>query len=98
MDYKDFTSRNEAYEKFLKLRREVLTSADRGNFGDVFSELCANAMTGDCVAQDVVAYFFNKGVPGLPPENYETATSLHLKNWSLSSVMRWTRLSMTKRS
>ncbi len=71
MDYKDFTPRKEAYDGFVKLRKTVLESIDRGNFGDVFSDLCANAMTGDCVAQDVVAYFFNKGVPNFLPENYD---------------------------
>lgn len=71
MDYRDFTPRNVAYDGFIKLRRQVLESADRGDFADVFSEICANAMVGDCVAQDVVAYFFNKGVPDFLPENYD---------------------------
>ena len=71
MDYRDFTARKVAFDGFVKLRRQVLESADRGNFGDVFAEVCANAMVGDCVAQDVVAYFFNKGVPNFLPENYD---------------------------
>lgn len=71
MDYRDFTPRKVAFDGFVKLRRQVMESINRGNFGEVFSDLCANAMVGDCVAQDVVAYFFNKGVPGLLPENYD---------------------------
>lgn len=71
MDYKDFTPRQSAYDAFIKSRRMVLESVGRGNFGDVFADLCANAMAGDCVAQDVVAYFFNKGIPDFLPENYE---------------------------
>ncbi len=71
MDYKDFISRDSAYNAFVKMRRSIIDSADRGNFNDAFSDLCATALTGDCVAQDVVAYFFNKGVEGFLEPNYE---------------------------
>ena len=71
MDYKDFTSRKNAYETFVKIRRAVLESTSKGTFGDVFSDLYSDAMAGDCVAQDVVAYFFNKGIPDFLPVNYD---------------------------
>lgn len=71
MDYRDFISRDSAYNAFIKMRRSVLESVDRGNFADTFTDLCATALMGDCVAQDVVAYFFNKGVEGLLQPNYE---------------------------
>lgn len=75
MDYKDFTSRNDAFNGFVKLRKEVLDSVDRGNFGDVFTELCTKALSGDCVAQDCVAYFFNKGIPNVLLPNFENYMS-----------------------
>ncbi len=75
MDYKDFTDRDAAYNGFIKLRKEILESAERGNFPDVFTDLCTRAMANDCVAQDVVAYFFNKGVPDLLLPNFENYMS-----------------------
>lgn len=71
MDYKDFTDRDTAYKEFIKLRKEVIESAGKGNFNETFTELCTRAMTNDCVAQDVVAYFFNKGLPDYLLPNYE---------------------------
>ncbi len=71
MDYKDFTDRKTAFEGFVKYRREVLDSEEKGMFLDVFTELCTKALSGDCIAQDCVAYFFNKGVPNLLVPNFE---------------------------
>jgi len=71
LDYKDFTKRQDAFDMFVKARREVLDSVDRGHFGEVFTELCTKALEGDCVAQDCVAYFFNKGVPNYLVPNFE---------------------------
>lgn len=75
MDYRDFTDRDIAYQGFIKLRREVFESADKGNFSDIFTDLCARAMANDCIAQDVVAYFFNKGIPDLLLPNFENYMS-----------------------
>ena len=61
MDYKDFTSRDDAYASFLTYRKLVMDAADNGDFDSAFSEVCALAIDGDCVAQDTVAYFYNKG-------------------------------------
>lgn len=71
MDYRDFTERNKAFTEFVQIRRNVLDSIDTGNFGEVFTEVCTKALLNDCVAQDVVAYFFNKGVPDYLYPNYE---------------------------
>ena len=71
MDYADFTPRKEAFDGFIKYRREVLDSEENGDFLDAFTELCTKALSGDCVAQDCVAYFFNRGVPRYVPANYD---------------------------
>lgn len=71
MEYKDFTKRDDAYNIFVKYRREVLDSVDTGKFADTFTELCTKALSGDCVAQDCVSYFFKNGVDGCLFENYE---------------------------
>lgn len=71
MDYKDFTKRQKAFDGFVKYRREVFDSVDKNKFDDVFTELCTKALSGDCVAQDCVAYFFNKGVQGKLAPNYD---------------------------
>lgn len=71
MDYREFTDRQTAFEKFIKYRKDVFDAADKGKFDEVFEDLCARAMQGDCVAQDCVAYFFNKGVPDFLVPNYE---------------------------
>lgn len=70
MDYKDFTKRQVAFDKFVGYRRAVIDSAEKGEFVETFTELCTRALEGDCVAQDCVAYFFNKGYPGELAPNY----------------------------
>ena len=62
MDYRDFTKRDDAFKSFVALRKRVLDAVENGDFPDAFSDLCSDAMAGDCVAQDVAAYFFNRGV------------------------------------
>ncbi|MGN1201569.1 MAG: hypothetical protein ACI4R8_04895 [Candidatus Caccovivens sp.] len=71
MDAKLFTNRDDAFRGFVVERRNVLDSVDRGDFVECFTELCTKAMSGDCVAQDVTAYFFNKGIPNELQPNYE---------------------------
>ena len=71
MDYKSFISRDDAFQAFVKYRREVLDSGEDGDFSDAFVDLCTKAMSGDAVAQDCVAYFFNKGFPDILKQNYE---------------------------
>ena len=71
MDYKDFTDRDTAFNNFVKYRRAVIDSIEEGKFFDEFFELCAKGMSGDCIAQDCIAYFFNKGIDELLPANYD---------------------------
>ena len=71
MDYRDFTDRDVAFKTFVEMRREVLDSVDSGNFTSVFTEVCTKALANDCIAQDVVAYFFNKGIPDHLVPNFE---------------------------
>ena len=71
MDYRDFTKREDAYNGFVQYRKEVMDSINKGGFNDAFTELCTKALAGDCVAQDCVAYFFNKGVPDFLASNYD---------------------------
>ena len=72
LDYKDFIPRDEAYKSFLKYRKEVMDAADEGDFGGAFADVCEKAIEGDAVAQDVLAYFYNKGFDDFQPnfENY----------------------------
>ena len=72
MDYREFIPRDEAYQGFLKYRKQVVEAADRGDFDGGFADVCAKAIDGDAVAQDVVAYFYNKGFDDFQPnfENY----------------------------
>lgn len=84
MDYKDFTKRDDAFKKFVSLRKKVLDAVDGDFFADAFADLCSDALAGDCVAQDVVAYFFNHGVQNpnssayLLPPNYD-----YYMSWSV---------------
>lgn len=71
MDYEKFTDRKTAFDGFVKYRKEVYDSVERGDFFDVFTELCSQALAGDCIAQDCVAYFFKKGIPEYLLPNFE---------------------------
>ncbi|MBP3619628.1 MAG: hypothetical protein J6J24_03095 [Clostridia bacterium] len=71
MEYIDFTKRDKAFNKFVEYRKKIIASADKGNFDEVFADIYAKAMSGNCVAQDCVAYFFNKGVPDFLYPNYD---------------------------
>lgn len=69
MNYSDFTKRKAAFDGFVKMRKKVLDGIDKGS-ADAFFDVCAQAMDGDCVAQDVAAYFFNHGISGFLAPNY----------------------------
>ena len=72
MDYKDFTPKDEAFKKFVAYRKQIMDAADKGKFEEVFFDVVAKAMDGDCIAQDCAAYFYNKGFDDFQPnfENY----------------------------
>ncbi len=71
MDYQNFVNRDVAYKMFVDIRKDLLNSIDNGTFDDDFTEVCTRAMTNNPVAQDLVAYFYNRGVPGHLQPNYE---------------------------
>ena len=71
MRYEDFTSRDTAYKNFVKMRKKVLDSIEDDSFADVFSKLCGDALDGNCVAEDCLAYFFNKGIADIIQPNFE---------------------------
>lgn len=75
MDYKDFTDRQVAFDKFVQYRKKIYDSIEKEKFFDEFAALCTKAVDGDCVAQDCVAYFFKKGVPDLLMPNFEAYMS-----------------------
>lgn len=70
LDYKDFTPKDVAYKKFLEYRKQIIDNADNGEFNQAFLDVAAKAIDGDCVAQDCIAYFFNRGFDNFKP-NYE---------------------------
>lgn len=70
MDYRDFTTKDVAYKGFLEYRKQIIDNADNGEFNDAFLDVAAKAIDGDCVAQDCIAYFFNRGFDDFKP-NYE---------------------------
>jgi hypothetical protein len=70
MDYKDFTPRDVAYKGFLEYRKQIIDNADNGEFNDAFLDVATKAIDGDCIAQDCIAYFFNRGFDDFQP-NYE---------------------------
>lgn len=71
MDYKDFVNRDVAFNRFVEYRKIMLEEGEKGNFENAFIELCTRALSGDAVAQDCVAYFFNQGYPDVLKPNYE---------------------------
>lgn len=64
MDSNLFTDKKTAYDGFVKYRKSIMDAAERGKFDDVFADICTKAYYGDVIAQDVVAYFYSKGLPG----------------------------------
>jgi len=70
LDYRDFTPKDVAYKKFLEYRKQIIDNAEHGEFNDAFLDVAAKAIDGDCVAQDCLAYFFNRGFDDFKP-NYE---------------------------
>ena len=76
MEYNDFIRRKDAYNSFKELRKILngsITSPDdwKKSFKDMFAEVGALAMENNCVAQDVMAYYYKDGVQGFLEENYD---------------------------
>ena len=71
MDYKKFIEKDKAYDGFVKYRNKIISASEKGNFEDAFTDVGTKALEGNAIAQDVMAYFYNKGLPGFLKPNYE---------------------------
>ena len=71
MDYKKFIEKDKAYDGFVKYRNKIISASERGNFEDAFTDVGTKALEGNAIAQDVMAYFYNRGLPGFLKPNYE---------------------------
>lgn len=67
-----FVEYQDAFDQFTVMRKEVLDCVEKTpeKFFDVFDELKFKALYGNCVAMDVLAYFYKTGIPKHLPENY----------------------------
>lgn len=95
MEYKDFVYKVDAYNGFVELRRtlnELLEkSEDRSKFEDAWTEVGALAMSGNPIAQDIVAYYYKDGINGFLPENYD----LFMK-WSILAAANGNEFAIEK--
>ena len=91
MDYKKFIDRDKAYKGFVKYRRMILDASENGKFDEVFTDIGTQALEGDAIAQDVLAYFYNKGLPKFLRPHY----SLYL-SWQILASANGNCFSMEK--
>ena len=76
MVYDDFIRRKDAYNSFKELRKILNGSIEspkdwKKSFKDMFAEVGGLAMENNCIAQDVMAYYYKDGVEGFLEENYD---------------------------
>lgn len=76
MEYNDFIRRKDAYNSFKELRKILNESIAnpkewKKSFKDMFDEVGGLAMENNCVAQDVMSYYYKDGVEGVIEENYD---------------------------
>lgn len=83
MEQQYFVKKNDAYKGFTDLR-EVLNDCLENpekyvkSFMDMFVEVGTLAMEGNCIAQDLMSYYYKNGVKGYIPENFE-----HYMHWEI---------------
>lgn len=76
MEQQFFIKKNDAYGGFTQLR-SVLNDCYNNpekyskTFMDMFVEVGTLAMEGNCIAQDLMAYYYKNGIQGQIPENYD---------------------------
>lgn len=76
VEQKYFIKKNDAYKGFTELR-SVLNDCFNNpekysrSFMDMFVEVGMLAMEGNCIAQDLMAYYYKNGVKGIIPENFD---------------------------
>ena len=76
MEYNEFIRRKDAYNSFKELRKILNGSISnpkewKKSFKDMFAEVGALAMENNCIAQDVLSYYYKDGVEGVIEENYD---------------------------
>jgi len=76
MEYNDFIRRKDAYNSFKELRKilngSIANPKDwKKSFREMFEEVGALAMENNCIAQDVMSYYYKDGVDGILEENYD---------------------------
>lgn len=73
MEYQDFYDRTRAMQEFKIFRNKLndaIENPRNGNFNELFGNLKEQAVKGDVVAQDVVAYFYRDGAMRYLYEDY----------------------------
>ena len=71
MEWSRFIDKDKAYSGFVKYRKKVIDASETGKFDEAFIDLGTKALEGDAVAQDCLAYFYNRGLPGFLKQNYD---------------------------
>lgn len=76
MEQQYFIKKNDAYDGFINLRsilNDELKNPGKHltSFADMFVEVGALAMDGNCIAQDLMAYYYKDGAIDVVPENYD---------------------------
>lgn len=76
MQYTDFVRRKDAFNSFKELRKilngSIANPEDwKKSFADMFAEVGGLAMENNCIAQDVMSYYYKDGVEGVLAENYD---------------------------
>lgn len=76
MEPQYFIKKNDAYSGFTQLREVLNDSLENPHkytksFIDMFVDVGTLAMEGNCIAQDLMAYYYKNGVKGYIPENFD---------------------------
>lgn len=74
MKYQDFYDRSKAFQEFKKMRgnlNDALANMRGADFKILFKKYKQQAVQGDVVAQDVIAYFYRDGAGRFVYEDYE---------------------------
>lgn len=88
-----FVEYKQALEEFTALRRKINDCIDNHpeKFQENFEELKWQALYGNVVAMDVLAYYYKSGVPKHLPENYN-----RYMEWEIVAASRGNELAIDK--
>ncbi len=83
MERENFVTKSDAFKGFTELRTVINDCINNPeqytkSFLDMFTEVGTLAMSGNCIAQDVMSYYYKNGVEGQLPENYD-----HYMCWAI---------------